>query len=971
MLGELPDLKKIYLMGATGAGKSSLIQHIIGTTQQGFPSATQRRTTLATTEYVIQKDLPFQTTIILKGKAEIEASIEALIQAAILKAMVDTSQLDDVIYELQQSADERFKLKYIISPETFTAKAQFLLDEVFPLVEGRDINDETLFSGAEIAANIKQVIDDFLAEITANVKKTNGEDIPLFAGKHLIIDDIKDKEKFILANKILLGNEFGSISVLVDYVRIEGDLLADWFDDDLELVLIDGEGIGHSLSDKADTLSSRHFDYFNFCNNILLLGDAEDPFTNGAQGAIEAIYLSGYQDKLKLAFSKTDKIEQSDVNGYLRRNIANLKAALKKQEINFDIDNTETYQFASLNKENLDPASKVAIGQLLTHISNIPKGPFVPLEYDFNLFFADFDRDKTIDWLQRHINNEHWTTIKSLAKAIFNTNPNIQIQITAIILGTLNSFITYEINLFLKRSDELQSEINDSKNHIKQKMLSKTLPYIAIELFFAKQHLWQQAYEKSGKGSDKARKEFIINHIIKDILPSRDDTEKFEQFKQKMKSLLIESGAKELKSATKIMITQVVIKKMFGHKNISWSLGEDVNILIGKNGSGKSSILRLIQACIANDQSTLEYFGYPLIELTIVKEYDNGDRLTSTITPDKSSADIAVVMIDTFDNALNDLDGLLSQLVAQFGQYQRNLSQIINKKTEKLTTESKTILADIANASPEDLTRFQQYAIEINDITDKINKPLTSFKTLIDAYFADTHKTLITNNETSPLLITLDDQSGSALIPATQLSSGEKQLLIIFLTVMLQQNSTFILLMDEPETSLHVEWQSTFIDKIKAINPNIQIIAATHNPLILLNREQDEIGTIVLNNSELDNDEVQIASSGTKYLDISSILLNYFGLPSLIGADMQRDIKDFTALKLRADELNETEQKELERLKQLLEDSFAGDIIYNEKYFAFLRFLKTHKDIDFSQLESVNEAQMDEFMNDFGDFFND
>lgn len=62
------------------------------------------------------------------------------------------------------------------------------------------------------------------------------------------------------------------------------------------------------------------------------------------------------------------------------------------------------------------------------------------------------------------------------------------------------------------------------------------------------------------------------------------------------------------------------------------------------------------------------------------------------------------------------------------------------------------------------------------------------------------------------------------------LSSGEKQLLIIFIETLLQKQERYIFLTDEPELSLHIAWQRKIIPAIKKLNPNAQVIAATHSP---------------------------------------------------------------------------------------------------------------------------------------------
>ena len=67
-------------------------------------------------------------------------------------------------------------------------------------------------------------------------------------------------------------------------------------------------------------------------------------------------------------------------------------------------------------------------------------------------------------------------------------------------------------------------------------------------------------------------------------------------------------------------------------------------------------------------------------------------------------------------------------------------------------------------------------------------------------------------------------------IDLTKLSSGEKQLIILLVEALLQKNEEHIFLADEPELSLHIAWQKNIIPAIKEINPNAQIIVATHSP---------------------------------------------------------------------------------------------------------------------------------------------
>jgi predicted ATP-dependent endonuclease of OLD family len=70
-------------------------------------------------------------------------------------------------------------------------------------------------------------------------------------------------------------------------------------------------------------------------------------------------------------------------------------------------------------------------------------------------------------------------------------------------------------------------------------------------------------------------------------------------------------------------------------------------------------------------------------------------------------------------------------------------------------------------------------------------------------------------------------------IELSDLSSGEKQMIIFLGETLLQEGNTHIFLADEPELSLHVEWQESLVDNIKALNPEAQIFFATHSPDII------------------------------------------------------------------------------------------------------------------------------------------
>ena len=76
-------------------------------------------------------------------------------------------------------------------------------------------------------------------------------------------------------------------------------------------------------------------------------------------------------------------------------------------------------------------------------------------------------------------------------------------------------------------------------------------------------------------------------------------------------------------------------------------------------------------------------------------------------------------------------------------------------------------------------------------------------------------------------------------------------MLVILLTVLIEDGQNYVLFMDEPEVSLHVEWQKRLIDLILELNPNVQIILTTHSPAVIMNGWLDNVTEV----SELTEDE--------------------------------------------------------------------------------------------------------------------
>lgn len=259
-------------------------------------------------------------------------------------------------------------------------------------------------------------------------------------------------------------------------------------------------------------------------------------------------------------------------------------------------------------------------------------------------------------------------------------------------------------------------------------------------------------------------------------------------------------------------ITHIEIKGLWGRKNISWNLRPDVNILSGVNGIGKSTILNnsvrslneLEGGALSNEfKPDVVSFSFSPADAT----YVNFNVIRSFDRPLISSALLEKI---GNQNVRTELDWQLYQLQRRYLDYQVNIGN--------------RIIALLTSGAP----NGQAQAAEVS-------KPKTQFQNMIDDLFSETGKTIIRQSNEIQF-----EEDGDILSPY-QLSSGEKQMLVILLTVLVQDHEHYTLFMDEPEVSLHIEWQQRLIELIRELNPNVQIILTTHSPALIMNGWVDAV----------------------------------------------------------------------------------------------------------------------------------
>ena len=400
------------------------------------------------------------------------------------------------------------------------------------------------------------------------------------------------------------------------------------------------------------------------------------------------------------------------------------------------------------------------------------------------------------------------------------------------------------------------------------------------------------------------------------------------------------------------VIKHVIVKKLWDYKDIKCALFDDVNILIGSNGTSKTTFLTIVEALLNVELMSIEDVEFEEVIIEIESKGNNHTievkrLLVDSITPifryciDKgeiieiSMSDFRIpysrmrmstksayaYLKEKMHNLISiswlsitrsvennerrsdesDVDQKLRHLMRLVVSYKLQLETLVNDRAKRFNEDIVSLLLynpeydslpnndeikQLMNITDEELRtslhqvfsffgdarshstdiemhvesiqnlksiftsqktlnasellplallkrtfKMQSLTSEYQNDRAQINEPIRNYTEIVGLFIKD--KTIEFNEAGEPMIfLKKQGVKERRQLSLTSLSSGEKQLLILLTESLLQQKQPYVFIADEPELSLHIEWQRNLISSIRRLNPQAQIIFATHAPEI-------------------------------------------------------------------------------------------------------------------------------------------
>ena len=325
------------------------------------------------------------------------------------------------------------------------------------------------------------------------------------------------------------------LTPLVQGIRVKGPLVGRFAGRIPKLVLIDGEGLGHT-PESVVNVSTHYTSRYRAVDVILLVDSAKQPMQAAPLSVLRSVATSGHQEKLAIAFTHFDAVKGDNLPGFRAKRdyvLGSVKSALGslRQEIGDVVFGVERridqrcFILGWLDRptKSMPAGARKQLTALVDRFEAVIAPPTPPeakplydpagLSFAVQSAASDFHSlwDARLGYRDRGgVSREHWTRIKALTRRIALRMDNYEYQYlmpVAELIGGLQEAISRFLDSpakwgsLPKDGDEATAAINRIRTEVNTALHSFVMERIV------ERHLneWAQAFRCAGRGSARER----------------------------------------------------------------------------------------------------------------------------------------------------------------------------------------------------------------------------------------------------------------------------------------------------------------------------------------------------------------------------------------------------------------------------------------------------------------------------------
>lgn len=595
--------RKVLLLGTTGAGKTTVVRQLLGTDPktERFPSTSTAKTTVADTELITRDasdDSLYRGAVTFAPRDEVIDYLTENVSAAALAAYRRRPDAE-ITRRMLDHVNQRFRFSYILGRGTVADSDDLADDDVEDEVEEIDPEDygeielaDTARLIADAVTAVKSVVARYADDVVRNFQDIEEDELVLaeLIEENLdtelreseefhqivdaLIDEIEKRFTLLTVGDVARNRQgwpttwswqtplrddfmkvitrfssnyaplFGRLlTPLVNGIRVSGPFQPQWTNEPVRLVLIDGEGLGHTPKSMS-TLSTHVTQRLDEVDAVLLVDNATQPMQAAPVGALKSIAVSGKPAKLHFLFTHFDQVKGdnlptfSEKEEHVLASIENVLSSISdeigpiyERALRQRLDRARF--FVGDIQEPLKPGKRSghrAIEQFRSLIALLTSpeivaegGPNKPVYDRMNLSLAVTEAAKAFHSKWRGLlgldasGGQHWTRIKALTRRLAEGwgDEYDTLKPVADLLYELQR----QISLMLQRpvrwesgepdDDGKQAIILAISNAITEKLMQLTRQRLADDVRVG----WQTAYVQRGVGSTFIRARIIANDV--------------------------------------------------------------------------------------------------------------------------------------------------------------------------------------------------------------------------------------------------------------------------------------------------------------------------------------------------------------------------------------------------------------------------------------------------------------------------